>query len=464
MKLLNRNAWKIGLIAGVVLFLLIWLTAQLYLWLDATLLQDSDLCIWMALARQILDHGISSGIWTYYNRSLVDLLFALPIVKVFGFSTMSSLFSYAVPYVVAFTILGCAVSMRRDGCVRWFDIPGFLMFNALAGALYGNNAGHALTFSFAAAVYQAVALPEMRTCWRWTLVFIVSCLGDVNDEYFLLMAVLPLVGLNVLQFLCGRCINWLSVPLLFGVCAGKALLAVLRSSGLVDNPKIEMSLYPFARLPAMLDETIVAYAKNFAVADYFGVHLEAEGLAFLVLLAFAAISLGYMCVRSPTKPENNIEPHYVYYGGVLALALLLANWRRIMPTRRLKRVFVVLTVCVAISSLYRGVWLCRHNATSRDGLTEMAKRLKAEGIGTAYSEWWTAYALAAESNGELRIYPLIHVPQVVDIQRMYYVKDIYSVECHAVILPLNRGHYPIDVAEKSTRARFGEPDCIFDAG
>mgnify|MGYP003343407102 CR=1 FL=1 len=75
-----------------------WLAAQLYLY-DGIASYESDLCIWTSLSRQLLDFGLAPGdLVTYYNRSILDLIIALPVVAVFGPGTKVAVLSFAISF------------------------------------------------------------------------------------------------------------------------------------------------------------------------------------------------------------------------------------------------------------------------------------------------------------------------------------------------------------------------------
>ena len=485
---------KIWLFMAVVAIVMTaWLAAQLYLY-DDIASQESDVCIWVSLARQLLDFGLVRGdLLTYYNRSIVDLLEALPVVAIFGLSTQVALLTFAVPYAVAFAAAGHVVAWRREDGAWRFDTTLFLLFNLLAGSLFHYNTGHALTFACASIAYGVFSQEDrVRTRIKWVVLAVVSFLGYVNDDFFVLMSILPVVGLNLLQWLFCRRLNLLSVPMLIGAGAGAALLKVLRTLQVVDYPRLELSLYSFDKMFEMLLETIKAYASNFMVLGLTAMPLKPAvmlqlaaygaiaGLSVLavayaawrvlssrldsrydldivLLLAFCAVTGVYVFVASPTKPVNEMVPRYVYYGMVLMLMLLVRWWRSILPTGRLRVLALTLSVVLIVFSVRTNVVDKRANAHARDRLVEVSERMRAEGIGIAYCEWWTAKALEAAAKGSIRVYPLAPTPHEFAPMDMYCLRRIYGEACHAVVLPNYRAHYPVAVAEATIRNRIGAP-------
>ena len=472
----------------------VWLAAQLHIY-DITWSQESDFCIWVSLAQQLLDFGLSPGeLVTNYNRSIGDLLLALPEVVLFGLNTKVAFLSFALPYAVAFTLAGSLVAWRREGGKWRFDVFAFVLFNLLVGSLFQHNTGHPLTFTFAVMVYYVFSMEDrIGEKVKWIVLMGASFLGYLNDDFFVLMAILPVVGLNALQWLSGRRLNPLSIPVLLGAGMGLGMLKLLYALQLVAYPRLETSLYPFDKMCAMLVETVKAYASNFALLDLLGIPLTASvalrlaaygtvaGLSVLavvyvarrvissrsspshdldviILLAICAVTGAYALVASSTKPIDVMVPRYVYYGMVLMLFLLARWWRMILPAKRM-RVLAVALVVLAAGFLFKanivGNWA---NIRAHHRFDEVAEMIRKEGLHVAYCEWWTAKAIEAASNGALRVYPLAPVPTQVEPAGCFYLRRVFGERCHAVVIPNYRAHYPADVAEATIRSRIGSPD------
>ena len=495
-----KSRVKLWLVMGAVIAVMaVWLSVRLFLH-DAIAGAESDICIWVSLSRQLLDFGLAPGeLVTYYNRSIIDLIVTLPVVAVFGLSTKVAILSFAIPYAIAFAAVGYAVAWRRDGADEKFDPVAFLMFNLLVGALFQYNTGHALTFAFAAMAYVVLFRADRLTPKsRWLILTGVSFLGYVNDDFFMLMVVLPLVGLNAVQYLASRRLNLLSVPVLIGTGLGAVLLKALRWTGIVDYSKLGLSAYPFDKMVEMITETIKAYASNFMLLDLLGQPLKlpvvlqiatygiVAGLSVLavicamrrviasrmdskydpdlvLLLALGAITSVYAFVASPTKPQNEMVPRYVYYGMILMLLLFVRWWRVLLPTRRLRIIAFLAILSAAGFSLWTNVLEKRGNVHARDRLVEVAEKMHAEGIDVAYCEWWTAKTLEAAAKGMLRVYPVVPSPHaIVPMDFMYCLRRIYGERCHAFVVPLCRAHYPGDVAEATVTRQLGRPDRMIE--
>lgn len=489
------------MMGAAIMVMTAWLFAQLYLYNEIAS-QESDFCIWTSLARQLLDFGLAPGdLVTYYNRSIVDLLVALLVVPVFGMGAVVTTVLFALPYAVAFALAGGIVAVLGKGRNGRFDWVSFALFNLLAGALFHYNTGHALTFSLVVMVYGVLSFAERlgrRT--SWVALVVVSFLGYVNDDFFMLMAVMPVAALNVVQFLFSRPrrVNLLSIPVLVGTGLGAGALKILRAMKLIDYPSVDPSLYPLDRMMVMLLETIKAYASNFGVLNLMKRPLELStalpfavyGIVFalsvlavlyalrrivsrrldsscdldvVILLAIGAVTAAYAFIASPTKPVGEMVPRYVYYGMVLMLLLLARWWRSLLPTRRLRGALLVVILLFVGFAVHDNVFAKRSNVHARDRYVKMVERLRAEGIRVAYAEWWTAKAFEAAAKGSLRVYPSITSPHAIAPMDMYCLRRVYGERCHAFIVPLYRGgryHYPADVAEASLRRQLGNPDKV----
>lgn len=472
----------------------VWLAAQLYIY-DITQSQESDFCIWVSLAQQLLDFGLSPGdLVTNHNRSIVDLLLALPEVALLGLNTKVAFLSFAVPYAVAFTLAGSMAAWRREDGEWRFDVFVFALFNLLVGSLFLHNTGHALTFTFAVIVYNVFSMEDrIGEKMKWIVLTSASFLGYLNDDFFMLMAVLPVVGLCALQGLFGHRMNPLSIPVLLGVGMGRGMLKLLCMLQLVDYPRLEVSFYSFDKMCAMLVETVKAYVSNFALLDLMAVPLTASvflrlaaygavaGLSVLtvvcvarrvissrlspshdldviILFAICAVTGAYALVASPTKPVDVMVPRYVYYGTVLMLLLLARWWRMILPAKRMRVIAASLVVLAAVFLFKANIVGNWANIRAHHRFDEVAEMMRKEGLHVAYCEWWTAKAIEAASNGALRVYPLAPVSTQVEPAGWFYLRRVFGESCHAVVIPNYRAHYPADVAEATIRSRMGSPD------
>ena len=468
---------------------------------------DSELCMWLAMGQEACESFPDCGLLRLnFSRGILQWILSVCFAGVVGVSVWKAIAVIALYNALSIVGMASLLSIKRDdddGKINFCTIQ-FIALTLLQAAFYFVNVGHEVSYVLTVCGLFAVNWKFKREWKRHALIVLITALGVVNDDMFLLCFAMPLLILNILRYLVGKWYDKISFSVVTGIAIGGALLKVLVECDVVWYLTSPLKLVRAQDLGSWFNDMFLSYLFMFRVSSVMGRELKSleiikfaavfstmlfsagavlvagyraiasrfsksdERSAYIVLM-FLAITMSYLFLDSSTKPLGHPIPRYVYF-STMALLYLLADvgFDKKMPARCKTILFAI--CLLAFSFAVRDDLVRKSsNAGNRENLNCLVTELKASGIKHAYSDYWTFWSLIAASKGSILASGLGYSKKIdkLSYHTIGFVDASYDKECHAYVMPLRKRHkgsFDPDENRRVAIRTFGEPDRTVQIG
>ena len=330
---------------------------------------DSELCMWLSMGHEAWNNLPNCGlIRLNLSRGIVQWVINVIFVAVAGISVCKAMALTAAFNALTIVGLSSLLSIHQDKDRRVvFSIIKYTMLVILQSAFYRVNVGHEVSYVLVVLGLFVVAWRFSRSWERYVLVAIITVLGVINDDMFLICFVAPVVSLNILRFILNQRIDKVAFSVVFGMVVGSLVLRILIMMDVFWYRTSPIKIVRAHDLSAWFNDMFMSYLYMFRVVTKMGCELKLldvvqffavsailclSVVAFIVacyrccalklsrkagqqayvVFAIVFITISYLLIDTSTKQLGTPVPRYVYFAVMALLYLLVDRLQRNDPS------------------------------------------------------------------------------------------------------------------------------------
>ena len=168
---------------------------------------------------------------------------------------------------------------------------------------------------------------------RHALIVLITALGVVNDDMFLLCFAMPLLILNILRYLVGKWYDKISFSVVTGIAIGGALLKVLVECDVVWYLTSPLKLVRAQDLGSWFNDMFLSYLFMFRVSSVMGRELKsleiikfAAVFSTMLFSAGAVLVAGYRAIASRFSKSDERSAYIVLMFLAITMSAFFVNF------------------------------------------------------------------------------------------------------------------------------------------